>query len=77
MPWYQMPVTFQKEILCAIQSAQNGAVLTMGPLGELDFEMAATVSFKLNSKAYIHIYSKLSLPINFSYFIFSVYSTYL
>lgn len=44
MPWYQMPIPFQKQILCAIHSAQNGAVLTMGPLGDLDFVMAATVS---------------------------------
>lgn len=44
MPWYQMPVAFQKQILCAIHSAQNGDVLTMGPLGDLDFEMATTVS---------------------------------
>lgn len=39
-----MPISMQKQILSAIQHAQNGVVLTMGPLGDLDFEMAAAVS---------------------------------
>lgn len=43
IPWYQMPVSFQKQILSAIHDVQNGPVLTMGPLDELDFEMAASV----------------------------------
>lgn len=43
MPWYQMPAIYQKEVLCAMHSAQTGAVLTMGPLGDLDFEMTTSV----------------------------------
>lgn len=39
-----MPVSIQKQLACAIQHAQNGVVLTMGPLGDLDFKMATTVS---------------------------------
>lgn len=42
--WYQMPATYQKLWICAIHDAQNGASLTMGPLGELDFQMASSVS---------------------------------
>lgn len=43
MPWYGMPVSMQRQLVCAIQYAQNGVVLTMGPLGDLDFKMATTV----------------------------------
>lgn len=44
MPWYQMPATYQKYWICVIHDAQNGASLTLGPLGELDFQMASAVS---------------------------------
>lgn len=43
MPWYKMPATYQKQVLCAIHNAQNGTILTMGPLGQLDFAMASSV----------------------------------
>lgn len=43
MPWYALPVSMQKQVLCGIHHAQNGATLTMGPLGDLDFEMASDV----------------------------------
>lgn len=46
MPWYAMPVSMQKQLVCAMHHAQNGAVLTMGPLGDLDFEMASDVCVK-------------------------------
>lgn len=52
MSWYRMPATYQKQVLCAIHSAQNGAMLTMGPLGELDFAMAATVSENFDSSLF-------------------------
>lgn len=44
MSWYRMPASYQKQVLCAIHDIQNGIVLTMGPLGELDFQMASSVS---------------------------------
>lgn len=47
MPWYEMPVSMQRHVMCAIHHAQNGDVLTMGPLGDLDFEMAASVRGKI------------------------------
>lgn len=49
MPWYQMPAKYQKQMLSAAHSAQYGAILTMGPLGELDFAMASNVSHFLIS----------------------------
>lgn len=47
MSWYQMPAKYQKQMLSAAHSAQYGAILTMGPLGELDFAMASNVSLFL------------------------------
>lgn len=52
MPWYRMPASFQKQVLCVIHDAQNGIVLTIGPLGELDFQMTTSVST-------VHIYGFL------------------
>lgn len=43
MPWYLMPSSCQKQVSGAIHRLQNGAVLTIGPLAEIDFNMAATV----------------------------------
>lgn len=43
MPWFALPVSMQKQVLCGIHHAQNGDALTMGPLGDLDFEMASDV----------------------------------
>lgn len=54
--WFEMPVSFQKQVLSAIHNVQNKVVLTMGPLGDLDFEMAATVSKYYYSNATIYLY---------------------
>lgn len=43
LPWYEMPVPFQKRLRCAIFCAQNGAVLKMGPVDEFNFETATYV----------------------------------
>lgn len=43
MPWYQMPISIQRQLVCAVQQTQSGVVLTIGPLIELDFEMATKV----------------------------------
>lgn len=43
MPWYLMPVPSQKQVIAVIHRLQNGAVLTIGPLSEIDFSTAATV----------------------------------
>lgn len=43
MDWFMLPVSLQKHMLCGIHDIQNGAVLTMGPLGMIDFEKAADV----------------------------------
>lgn len=67
MPWYQMPAKYQKHVLCIIHDAQNGAVLTMGPLGDLDFEMGTSVS-----GGFILI---LKIHNPFSFFYLTVYST--
>lgn len=52
MTWYKMPIKHQKKLLCAIHYIQNGAVLTMGPLGELDFEMTSRVTTILFNSAW-------------------------
>lgn len=44
VPWYRLPLRYQMQIRCAIYSAQNGAVFKMGPLKDIDYEMAAWVS---------------------------------
>lgn len=44
IPWYRMPVSHQRQMLCVIHDAQNGIVLTVGPFDELDFQMTTTVS---------------------------------
>lgn len=44
MPWYELSLSYQNKLRCAISSAQNGAVLKMGPMNEFDFETATYVS---------------------------------
>lgn len=44
MQWYTMPISLQKQVIIAIHNVQNGVDLTMGPFGDLDFKVAATVS---------------------------------
>lgn len=51
MPWYQLPASFQRQLCCAIHSIQNGPVLSIGPLAQLDFNRAADVSFKSYSES--------------------------
>lgn len=57
--WYKMPISFQKQVLCAIHEVQHNPVLTMGPLGDLDFEMATSVSkyYSVYSKFTFYLYS--------------------
>lgn len=43
--WYRLPASYQKRVSYAINSVQNGPVLTIGPLCKIDFSTAATVSF--------------------------------
>lgn len=43
MPWYRMPVSYQRQIINIILDTQNGIVLTIGPFDELDFQMTTTV----------------------------------
>lgn len=44
MQWYQLPITYQKQTCLAIRNAQNAAVMRMGSLYDINFEMAANVS---------------------------------
>lgn len=44
MPWYQLPISYQKHVQCSIHSVQCGAVLGTGSMYEFDFEMASYVS---------------------------------
>lgn len=48
MPWYKLPVPYQKQVRCAIFNVQNLSVLKMGPLNEFDFQTASYVNI------YIH-----------------------
>lgn len=43
VPWYILPLERQKDIAHIINRAQNGAVLTIGPLAALDYETATNV----------------------------------
>lgn len=52
MPWYRLPVSFQKNVKCTIHSVQNGTVLGTGTLNEFDFEMASYVSTSHNDRAF-------------------------
>lgn len=44
MPWYLPPIPQQKQLGATIHRLQNGGVLTVGPLGAINFESAADVS---------------------------------
>lgn len=44
MPWYLLPTQHQKEVRCVIHWVDNGAILTIGPFMELNFESASNVS---------------------------------
>lgn len=46
MDWFMLPVSLQRHVLLGIHDIQNGAVLTMGPLGMIDFEKATDVCSK-------------------------------
>lgn len=45
MPWYLLSSSSVKQVSSAIQQLQNGSVLTIGPLGEIDLQTATEVSF--------------------------------
>lgn len=45
MPWYLLSNSSKKHICFGMHRFQNGNVLTIGPFAQLDFEMAASVSF--------------------------------
>lgn len=49
MPWYLLSTSCQKQVSNAIQQLQNGAVLTIGPLGEIDLNTASEVNFQIIS----------------------------
>lgn len=53
IPWYKLNTSTQKELSYSIENLQNGRFLTMGPFGDVDFQMAADVSnlFQLNIKS--------------------------
>lgn len=44
LPLYRMPISIQKQWIQVIQQTKNGVVLTIVPLGELDFEMVTSVN---------------------------------
>lgn len=56
MPWYLLPVSSQKQVCAAIYRMQNGVVLTIGPLGVIDFRTASNVG----------LFSPLKFSIGFS-----------
>lgn len=43
LPWYLLPMRHQKDIAHILNRAQNGAVLTIGPLAELNYGTATNV----------------------------------
>lgn len=45
MPWHLLPLRRQKELINLLHRLQNGTVLTIGPFGELDYEMATDVRY--------------------------------
>lgn len=44
IPFYILPLKYQKELIHLMHRMQNGVVIRIGPLAELDYEMASTVS---------------------------------
>lgn len=44
IPWYMMPVKDQKDFGHLLLRMQNGLSLTMGPLSELNYEMASDLT---------------------------------
>lgn len=43
LPWYLLPLRTQKDIIYILSRAQRGAVLTIGPFAELNYETATNV----------------------------------
>lgn len=43
MHWYILPIDEQKQLMSVSHRLQNGAVLSIGPLAQLDFETGADV----------------------------------
>lgn len=44
LSWYLLPIRHQKDIAHILNRAQNGDVLTIGPLAELNYETATNLS---------------------------------
>lgn len=64
MPWYRLPASLQRHVLCGIHNVQNGAVLSIGPLGQLDFTAAADVSlFVLRDGLSVYIKYNCIIPL--------------
>lgn len=62
IPWYYMPISEQKSLGSLLHRMQNGLSLAIGPLGELNYEMATHVRpfhymnhIKLSSNINIYI----------------------
>lgn len=47
LPWYLLPLRTQKDIIYILSRAQHGAVLTIGPFAELNYETATNVRLDL------------------------------
>lgn len=43
IPWYLMPIAEQRDFSHLLFRMQNGLRLTIGPFGELNYEMATDV----------------------------------
>lgn len=43
MKWYLLPAMYQRHVCSIILMNQNGAVLTIGPFGSVNFETATDV----------------------------------
>lgn len=59
IPWYLMSMNDQKDFAHLLKRMQNGLRLTIGPLGELNYEMATDVrvllAFCYNIQIELHI----------------------
>lgn len=53
IPWYLLPLSSQKDVIHIIRRLQDGAVLRMGPLAEINFELASNVSSLIVSVYFI------------------------
>lgn len=59
MPWYSMPKLYQKDIAHMMNRLQNGAVLTMGPFADLNYETASNVRISTSNNPFYRLISIL------------------